>query len=97
MADNYEKKINQSFEIRVTYFDILGKRREATYPIEFHQYQNVLYTETNSLAKIANNFEQIHNDIHHLTKGFKKLQVICYIRKDEGERIKKVLMEKVKE
>jgi hypothetical protein len=89
MADNYEEKINQSFKIRVTYFDVLGKRREATYPIEFSQYQNVLYSETNSLAKIANNIEQIHNDIHHLTKGFKKLHVICSIRNDEEEGIKK--------
>jgi hypothetical protein len=91
MADNYEEKIKQSFKIRVTYFDVLGKRMQASYPIEFHQYRNILYTETNPLAKIANNVEKIHNDIHHLTEGFKKLQVICYIRKDEEEGIKKIM------
>jgi len=91
MADNYEEKIKQSFKIKVTYFDVLCKKREATYPIEFHQYENILFTETNSLSKIANNIEKIHNDINHLTRGFKKLQVICYIKEDEEERTKKII------
>ncbi|MFW5846998.1 MAG: hypothetical protein ACOCUU_02440 [Nanoarchaeota archaeon] len=53
------------------------------FPIDFGQFRGMSQLGEEPLYKISKNIEKIKNDIHHLSTGFKKLQVITQTKKEK--------------
>lgn len=85
MIENFEEKIEKSFQVTITYKNSVGKTYEDEYPIDFSQFIGLTQLGEPPLYKIAKNIESIQRDIQHLSTGFYKMKVIRYTKEDVEE------------
>ncbi len=81
----------ETFEIKVTYQNSIGKTYEDLYLIDFSQFEEVSQLGKAHLYEIANNIEKIQNDIHHISTGFHRMKVIMYSKEDVEEETKQFI------
>jgi len=88
MIENFEEKMEKSFQVTITYKNSIGKTYEDKYPIDFSQFIGLTQLGEPPLYKIAKNIESIQKDIHYLSTGFHKMKVIRYTKEDVEEEKK---------
>lgn len=91
MVENYEEKIKNPFEVKVTYENIVGKTYEGKYLVNFSTLVGLRQLGEPSLYKISKNIERIQRDINHLSTGFSRMEVVVYTKKDIEEETKLLL------
>jgi hypothetical protein len=85
LADNYQKKLKKTFEIKVTYESNIHEPYSNTYLIDFSQQNGLSQLGEPPIYTIAKNIEQIQKDINHISTGFTKLKIIRYTKEDIDE------------
>jgi hypothetical protein len=85
MKENYQEKLKQNFEIKITYESSIHELYNNTYLIDFSQQSGLSQIGAPSIHKIAKNIEQIQQDINHISTGFTKLKIIRYTKEDIDE------------
>ncbi len=88
MIENYEKKSNISFNMRVAYKDKTNKIKSHNYKIDLSEFKGMLRLGEPPLHKISKEIEKIQEDLHSIVCGFDKLNVNIYDRKDRDEKDK---------
>ena len=78
----HEEKMKESFKLRIVYQNGTGKSYSDTYLIDFSQLIGIMQLGEPPLYTIAKNVERIQGDIHQVSSGFKKLNVIMYTKNE---------------
>lgn len=90
LTEKFEEKIKNSFEIKVTYKNYVGKIYEDIYVIDFSQFDGLNQLGEPPLHEIAKNIKAIQKDINSISTGWHKMKVISYTKEDEEEEIKRL-------
>lgn len=86
-ADRYEELKKNPFFIHVTYKDCRDKMYTDKFYIDFGQFDGMLQLGKPPLHKIARDLEYLQRDIHRLSTGSSRAQVVAYTPEDvERER-----------
>ena len=68
----------ETFEIKVTYQNSIGKTYEDLYLIDFSQFEELSQLGNAQLDEIAETLEKIQTDIHLISIGFNRIKVNMY-------------------
>ena len=74
-SDEYERAIETPWTFRTQYESLYGKHRTDTYIVDFSQFRGTLF-ESNSLKEIANHMKAVRQDLHRLTEGHARVQIV---------------------
>lgn len=94
MLEDFDSKINTSFNIKISYRNGSGERSEDVYLIDFSIFHGFSTIGKPSLYTIAQEIEKIQKDFHHIAAGFKALKVITQT-KEEHIQEEHEMMEKL--
>ncbi len=87
MTKDFEQKIKSIFQFEITYESVTRKKYNEKAFIDLSEMKGMTQIGTPNLYSIAKSLEKIHNDIYHITTGFKKIKADIYTRTDrEKER-----------
>lgn len=91
MTDNFEKKRNKQFEIKVTYQDTTNKSYEHKFKIDFSRLEGLSQVGKPPIYMIAEGIKDLKEDVHRLSTG-RRMEVVAYTKKDieEEEKEKKL-------
>ena len=84
-SDEYERAIETPWTFRTQYESLYGKRRTDTYIVDFSQFRGMLF-ESNSLEEIANHMKAVRQDLHRLTEGHARVQIVTQTRDEYEQR-----------
>lgn len=82
--DEYERAIEAPWTFRTQYESLFGKRRTDTYIVDFSQFEGMFF-DSNSLKELADHMKAVRQDLHRLTEGHARVQIVTQSR-DEYER-----------
>lgn len=91
---NRNMKNENSFEIKVTYQNVMKAEYEHLYCIDFSQFNYFSQLGEAPLQKIADKIDIIQKDIYRISSGSHKMKVIMYTKNEEEEE-KKSKLEKM--
>ena len=73
--DEYERAVETPWTFRTQYESLYGKRKTVTFIVDFSQFRGMLF-ESNSLKEIANHMKAVRQDLHRLTDGHARVQIV---------------------
>jgi len=82
LVEDYQTKKETPFKISVIYENYSKKKYKQEYPIDFSIWDGLFFIGKNSLVKISDSLENIKKDLHNLTTGFNKMEIISYAKED---------------
>lgn len=82
LVKDYQQKIGNPFNIKVTYENKSSREYKETFPIDFSMFDSLLQVGEPPLFKIAKSVEEINREIKLLSSGFHKLETVVYTKKD---------------
>ncbi len=77
----YERAVETPWTFRTQYESLYGKPRTDTYIVDFSQFRGMLF-ESNHLKEIAGHMKAVWEDLHRLTEGHARVQVVTQTRED---------------
>jgi len=92
MLEDFDSKVDTSFNIKISYKNCSGDKVEDIYLIDFSIFKGLSQIGKPNLYIIAQEIEKIQKDFHHIATGFKELKVITQT-KDDHHREQQEMME----
>jgi hypothetical protein len=98
MVENFEEKITKRLEIKVIYQDKTNKSYDPTFKIDFSQLEGLIQSGNPPLYMIAEEIKKIQEDIHLISTGKKRIEVVAYTKNEieEEKKEQKKLLERLK-
>ena len=84
-SDEYERATETPWTFRTRYESLYGKRKTDTYIVDFSQFRGMLF-ESNHLKEIAKHMEAVRQDLHRLTEGHARVQIVTQTREEFEQR-----------
>jgi len=95
MTENYEDKIEKSFDINIAYDNAMGNECKSVSRIDFSELKGLHQLGKPPLYQLVKAVEEIKSDIHRMSTGLNKLKVINYTE-DEIRLKEKEFIERAK-
>ena len=83
--EEYERAVENPWTFRTQYESLYGKRKTDTYIVDFSQFRGMLF-ESNHLKEIAKHMEAVRQDLHRLTEGHARVQIVTQTREEFEQR-----------
>ena len=83
--EEYERAVATPWTFRTKYENLYGNPRTATQTVHFSQFTGMLF-EPNHLKEIAERMKTMQKDLHRLTEGHARVQVVTQTRRDFEQR-----------
>ena len=83
--EEYERAVEAPWTFRTQYESLYGKRRTDAHIVDFAQFRGMLF-ESNYLKQIAEHIKTMRNDLHRLTEGYARVQVVTQTREEVERR-----------
>lgn len=90
LTEKFEEKIKNSFEIKVTYQNCIGKIYEDIYVVDFSQFDGLNQLGKPPLHEIAENIKSIQKDINSISTGWHRMKIIMYTKEDVEEEMEQL-------
>lgn len=85
MTEKFDDKIETVLVIDVSYKSSTGELYSDTYRLDFSEYKGRTQANTPYLYNISQNIEKIQKDFHHITTGFRRLNVDIFNNDDRKQ------------
>ena len=95
MTENYDDKIEKSFDINIAYDNAMGNKCKSVSRIDFSELKGLHQLGKPPLYQLVKAVEEIKSDIHRMSTGLNKLKVINYTE-DEIRLKEKEFIERAK-
>lgn len=79
-GDAFERASQEPWTFHIDYENALGKSQRGSYTLDFSRFSGLMLGGEPPLVKIEKHLEALQKDLHHLTTGFKKLNVLTQTR-----------------
>jgi len=76
LRENHELKMETTITVDVSYRTAAGEEVKDRYDLDFSVFRNMVQLGKPDLYSIAQSVEKVQKDVHHLTTGWKRLEVI---------------------
>ena len=83
--EEYERAVETPWTFRTQYESLYGKPRTDTYIVDFSQFRGMFF-ESNHLKEIAGHMKAVREDLHRLTEGHTRVQVVTQTREEFEQR-----------
>ena len=83
--EEYERAVTTPWTFHAQYESLHGKLMNNTYVIDFSQFTGMFF-EPNHLKEIAEHLETMQKDLHRLTEGHARVQVVTQTREEFEQR-----------
>ena len=84
-SEEFERAIEAPWTFRTHYESLYGKRKSDTYVMDFSQFIGMFF-ESNYLKEIAEEMKAVREDLHRLTEGHARVQVVTQSREEFEQR-----------
>ena len=84
-SEEFERAIEAPWTFRIHYESLYGKRKSDTYVVDFSQFSGMFF-ESNYLKEIAEHMKAVREDLHRLTEGHARVQVVTQSREEFEQR-----------
>ena len=81
----FERSIGAPWTFRTQYESLYGKRKSDTYVVDFSQFIGMFF-ESNRLKEIAEHMKTVREDLHRLTEGRARVQVVTQTTEEFEQR-----------
>ena len=82
MLEDFNSKIDTSFNIIISYKNSSGEKAEDIYLLDFSIFKGLTQIGKPNLYTIAQEIEKIQKDFHLIATGFKEIKVITQTKED---------------
>ena len=83
--EEYERAVETPWTFRTHYESLDGKPKTDTYVLDFSQFSGMFF-EPNRLEEIAGHMKTVREDLHRLTEGHARIQVVTQTRGEFEQR-----------
>jgi len=89
MAENYDKKIENSFDIKITYISSIRESYSSKYRIDLSQQSGLTQIGEPPIYEIAKSMGKIQKSLDNISTRSNKLEVIAYTKNEIEEEEKR--------
>ncbi|MBU1340431.1 MAG: hypothetical protein KKE44_04565 [Proteobacteria bacterium] len=93
VLEDFDSKIDTSFNIKISYKNSSKEYTEDLYLIDFSIFKGLTQVGKSNLYTIAQEIEKIQKDFHNIATGFKELKVITQSKADHRQEEKEMFEE----
>ena len=86
-SDEYERATEAPWTFRAQYESLYGKGRTDTYIVDFSQFRGTFF-ESNYIKEITDHIKALRKDLHRLTEGLARVQVVTQTKGEYEQRRK---------
>ena len=83
--EEFERAVKARWIFRTRYESLHGKPRTDTHFVDFSQFRGTFF-ESNHLKEIAEHMKIMRKDLHRLTEGYARIQVVTQTREEYERR-----------
>ena len=83
--EEFERATESPWIFRTHYGSLYGKQRTDTYVLDFSQFRGMFF-ESNHLKEIAEHMKTVREDLHRLTEGHARVQIVTQTREEFEQR-----------
>ena len=83
--EEYERAVEVPWIFRTQYENSYGKRLIDKHIVDFAQFRGVFF-ESNYMEQMAEHTKGIRNDLHRLTEGYARIQIVTQTREEHERR-----------
>ena len=84
-SEEFERAIDAPWTFRTYYESLYGKCKSDTYVVDFSQFSGMFF-ESNYLKETAGHMKAVREDLHRLTEGHARVQVVTQSREEFEQR-----------